>query len=64
MTFESEMNNEICQVQKEEILFGQKKLGNFFDVLPKTTLLKEKKSIGKIRDWICQNSLLPANCLL
>ena len=64
MTFESEMNNEICQVQKEEILFGQKKLGNFFDVLPKTTLLKGKKSIGKIRDWICQNSLLPANCLL
>jgi hypothetical protein len=32
----------MCQVQKEEILFGQKKLENFFDVLPKTTLLKEK----------------------
>ena len=47
MTFESEMNNEMCQVQKEEILFGQKKLENFFDVLPKTTLLKEKNRLEK-----------------
>jgi hypothetical protein len=41
-----------------------KETRKLFDVLPKTTLLKEKKSIGKISDWICQNSLLPANCLL